>query len=305
MKKLLAVVLVALLSVGAFAAVNLAGSLSVTTSLSYDASAATLNWSVTPSAYWTASASGSDGVTGFTVSFGSNFNVESGYVWYKPYITDPLTVELRAGRLARSISIFGTTVLNGDTANGLGAGFTMKAGDLSDVLWVYVDPASSPTYVEADVVNTLTFGALTVRALLNDIVAGTQTASAELGLTVSADAAKLLNIEGASLTIGGGFSGTFPSNPLGMWIVGASFGIDKFSGMVYFNSANMIHAEVETTLLAPVTVGAYFETDATDPFGSLGLGAWASWTLGVLSNTISLDYAAPSVEVSWKVSASF
>lgn len=304
MKKLL-VVLLALATVAAFAAVNFSGSLTVTTSLSYDASTAALSWNVTPSASWGASASGSDGTTGFSVSFGSAFSVASGYVWYKPYVTDALTVELRAGRLGRSVGIFGTTVLNGGTANGLAAGFTMKSGDLSDVLWIFVDPAGTPNYVEADLKNTLTFGAIKVETLVNNIVANLSSTQAELGLTVSVDAGKLLNLEAASLTVGGGLGGTFPGNPLQTWVIGASFGIDKFSGMVKFTNPSSLYAELSTTLFAPVDAGVYFSTDATNLFGSLSLGAWASWKLGVLANTISLSYASPSVTVSWEVSASF
>ncbi len=306
MKKLL-VVLLALVTVASFAAVNLSGSLSVTTEITYNASTSALSWSVAPSASWGASASGSDGTTGFTVSFGGSFTASSGYVWYKPYISDPLTVELRAGRLSRSLSIFGTTVINGVTANSLAAGFTMKSGDLSDTLWVYIDPVSAPNYVELDLVNRLTFGAIKVDALVNNIVANASSTppSANLGLTVSIDAGNLLNLQAASLTVGGGFSGTFPSAPLSLWVVGASFKIDQFSGLIKFTNPAALYAELSTTLFAPVDAGLYISTDVTDPFNTLSLGVWASWKLGVLSNRISLDYASPNVTAAWIVSASF
>ncbi|MFN3283687.1 MAG: hypothetical protein ACK40Q_05580, partial [Pseudothermotoga sp.] len=236
-----------------------------------------------------------------------SFTASSGYVWYKPYVTDALTVELRAGNLGRSVKIFGTTVLDGGTANSLAAGFTMKSGDLSDVLWIFVDPAGSPNYVEVDLKNSLTFGAIKVETLVNNIVTnmGSTPPAAQLGLTVSVDAGKLLNLEAASLTIGGGLGGTFPGNPLQTWVIGASFGIDKFSGMVTFTNPSSLYAELSTTLFAPVDAGVYFSTDATDPFNTLSLGVWASWKLGVLTNTISIDYASPEVEAKWEVSASF
>ncbi len=305
MKKLLAIVLVALLSIAAFAAVNFSGSLSVTTSLNYDANAGTLSWSVLPSASFNASASGSDATTGFSVWFGPAFSVNSGYVWWKPYVSDPLTVEFRAGRLSRSVSIFDQLILNGVTANSLAVGFAMKAADLSNSLWIFVDPASAPNYVELDVRNALTFGAIKVETLINNVVANMQVPQTELGLTVSVDAAKLLNIQAASLTVGGGFSGVFPGSPLQVWVVGANFGYDKYSGGVSFNNSNILSAKISTTIFAPVTVGGSFSADVTNILNTMSVGAWAEWKVGVLTNTLSLSYSNPNVTVSLATTASF
>ncbi|AEH51911.1 hypothetical protein [Pseudothermotoga thermarum] len=283
MKKLLAVVLVALLSVGAFAAVNFSGSLDVTNKLTYTpgATPSELKWEVTPSGSVSISASGSDEITGFSATINWDGKAE-GYVWWKPYVSEALTIQLNAGTI--------------DGKGQVQSVFTLKpSDDLKDTLTVSLYPnAYKPAYLfELDVSNKLEFMFLTLTTTVKEVVKNAEAAKVDLAAGVTLDAAKLLGIADATLKFKADFGIKAPdAQPLKSWSVGADFGIDKYKGSVSFNHENKLTAKLETTLLAPVTIGGSVTVKTEDPVGSMELNAYAKWTLGVLSNTLSLGYNA-------------
>jgi hypothetical protein len=87
---------------------------------------------------------------------------------------------------------------------------------------------------------------------------------------------------------------------------GVDFGIDKLSGGVWFEGPQTIGASVETTVLAPVTIGGSVELPVNlSNFSDVKLGAYVTWKSELLNHTISLSFQQPNATVAWTVSVKF
>lgn len=335
MKKLL-VVLLALVTVAAFGAVNFSGWLGTSLGVTYDASNSTTTFGLDVIGRIDISASGSEGLTGFTLSVsrsGSSVGETlemSGtatstwepamtwgtQIWQKLYVSDPFTVTLRAGLLRRGFSyVAGSNFqwyvtppyfLSRSQTAALAFDFAMKAGDLSDSLVLYSYLPSS-TQVDFDVWNSLNFSFVTLQVLVKNVFSNAQAGTLP-GIAVGGkvDVAKALNIGAGSLT---GYaylevptSGFVPSK----YMLGVDFGMEKFNGSVAFSGDNTLGFAVNTSILSPVTIGAEVALDVTDMLAFNAAG-WASWEQDLISHTISLvfDAADKTTTISWDMSVSF
>jgi hypothetical protein len=308
MRKLL-VLLVALVTVAAFAAVSISGSASAELKVTFSATPTT---TATP----TITSSGSVGLvlsgnvgqkTGFSVTF-NGFSVSSAYVWEYLYKTDALSVKYRLGTLGR-----GTNIVEKPAGGAFALDFDIALGDLKDSLSVFVYPTGSATMlVDLDVWNNLNFTFVTLTAFASGVLsAGLSNQFPLLGLDATIDLAKALNIQGAKLS-GYANLGIDPSrtgfNMLTGYKFGVNFEIDKLSGDVWFGgpSPNKIGASVKTTVLDPVKIGGSVElpVNLTD-FSQVKLEAFATWPSELLTHKISLRFQQPNATVAWTVSVKF
>jgi hypothetical protein len=316
MRKLL-VLLVALVTVAAFAAVSISGSAEAKLEVTFSATPTT---TATP----TISSKGSVSLvlsgnvgqkTGFVVNFGSNpFAVagSSAYIWEQLYKTDALSVKYRLGTLSR-----GTTIVKKPATGAFALDFDVALGDLKDSLSVFVyfpitatPPATQ--LVDLDVWNKLNFTFVTLTAFASGVLsAGLSNQFPLLGLDATIDLAKALNIQGAKLS-GYTYLGINPNlsglNMLTGYTFGVNFGIDTLNGGVWFKgpSPDKIGARVETTVLSPVTIGGSVELPVNlSNFSDVELKAYATWPSELLTHTISLSFKQPDATVAWTVSVKF
>jgi hypothetical protein len=306
MRKLL-VLLVALVTVAAFAAVSISGSAWAELKVTYNASTTTATPTIDAGGSVRLVLSGNVGQkTGFSVTF-SGFGVSSAYVWEYLYKTDALSVKYRLGKLSRGTSY----VTNSGGAFALD--FDIALGDLKDSLSVFVYPTpSASALVDLDVWNKLNFTFVTLTAFAKSVLsAGLSNEFPLLGLDATIDLAKALNIQNATLS-GYANLGIDPSqtglNMLTGYQFGVNFGIDKLSGDVWFGgpSPNKIGASVETTVLDPVKIGGSVELPVTmSNFSDVTLGAYVTWPSELLTHKISLRFKQPNATVAWTVSVSF
>lgn len=321
MRKLL-VLLVALVTVAAFAAVNFSGRLDVTPKLTYTATPTSMSFSVGVAGALYIEASNEDQTTGFYVSIapqvsGGSFSWSYwGYVWQKLYTSDSFTVTLQAGNLERGWSgASGAnfswlitppyfTAYSDDAAVGLK--FDISSGDLSDSLSVFVKPDADPTkIVNVDVFNSLSFGFLSTGILVQDLLNATS-GLPEFSLSASVDLAKALAIQGATLK---GF-GYFTIDPAGSpilqsYLVGADVGIEKLSASVAFDNNNQLGIAVRTTALAPVTVGADIVIPNITSITNFRLAGYASWRTGLIGHRLSLTWNGSQATVAWRMRVTF
>jgi len=324
MRKLL-VLLVALVTVAAFAAVNFSGLLDVTPNLTYVATPTTsMTFSVGVSGALSISASNKDETTGFSVSISPTVSgspvtfswTYRGHVWQKLYTSDSFTVTLQAGNLSRGWSgasganfswLIPTTPSFSDSSSGAAVGlkFDISAGDLSDSLSVFVTPDATKM-INVDVFNSLSFGFLStgifVRNLL-DVTSGLPAFS----LSASVDLAKALAIQGATLKAFGYFTIDPSATPtiLQGYLVGADVGIEKLSASVAFDNNNRLGIAVSTTALAPVTVGADIVIPNIMSITNFQLAGYASWRAGLIGHRLSLTWDGSQAIVAWRMRATF
>jgi len=324
MRKLL-VLLVALVTVAAFAAVSFSGLLDVTPNLTYVATPTTsMTFSVGVSGALSISASNKDETTGFSVSISPTVSgspvtfswTYRGHVWQKLYTSDSFTVTLQAGNLSRGWSgasganfswLIPTTPSFSDSSSGAAVGlkFDISAGDLSDSLSVFVTPDATKM-INVDVFNSLSFGFLStgifVRNLL-DVTSGLPAFS----LSASVDLAKALAIQGATLKAFGYFTIDPSATPtiLQGYLVGADVGIEKLSASVAFDNNNRLGIAVSTTALAPVTVGADIVIPNIMSITNFQLAGYASWRAGLIGHRLSLTWDGTKAIVAWRMRATF
>ncbi len=321
MKKLLAVVLVALLSVGAFAAVTITGYLEFGPALTYDASASTFEAEISPYAKWYMRSTSSDQLTGFDVRFATQYpnadlqaNLTWGtMLWHKIYVSDPLTVTLQVGMLSRGWSYvkgsnFSWTITPPyfvwrNRTNAVAAKFDMAAGELKDSLTVYVHTPVA-TQVDVDVYNSLSFNVVNVGVLVKTVLT-----DPEVGVGVSVDLAKALNISNATLK-GFGYmaldiTATDITSMLSDYMFGVDFGYDKFNGSVAFQKPQKLGVALTTTILEPVTVGAELVWDDLTDVTAFNLAGYLSWKTGLLGQKAYVTYGSNKVKVGWKLSTNF
>jgi hypothetical protein len=309
MRKLL-VLLVALVTVAAFAAVSISGSAWAQLQVMFNASTTTVTPTISSGGSVRLVLSGNVGEkTGFEVSF-SGFGVISAYIWEQLYKTDALSIKYRLGALDR-----GTSYL-GNSGGAFALDFDMAFGDLKDNLSVFVYPTSSASQlVDLDVWNKLNFTFVTLTAFAKGVLSAGADSFPLLGLDATIDLAKALNIQNATLS---GYANLkIDPNASGLDMLpnykfGVDFGIDKLSGGVWFRApegtetSHMIGASVKTTVLAPVTIGGSVQlpVDLSD-FSDVVLDAYATWKSELLTHRISLRFKQPEATVAWRVSVSF
>jgi hypothetical protein len=326
MRKLL-VLLVALVTVAAFAAVNFSGRLDVTPKLTYVASSGSMSFSVGVGGLFNIEASNEDQTTGFYVSISPTVTASPvefswsywGYVWQKLYTSDSFTVTLQAGNLERGwyqvsganfswiITPPNFTAYSDGAAVGLK--FDISSGDLSDSLSVFVKRDPNPSkIINADVFNSLSFGFLSAGILVQDLLNATSGLPA-FSLSASVDLAKALAIQGATLK-GFGYFTINPNPPTGSsilqgYLVGADVGIEKLSASVAFDNTNALGIAVKTTALAPVTVGADIVIPDIRNITSFQLAGYASWKTGLIGHRLSLTWNGSQATVAWRMRATF
>jgi len=323
MRKLL-VLLVALVTVAAFAAVNFSGLLDVTPNLTYVATPTTsMTFSVGVSGALSISASNKDETTGFSVSISPTVSgspvtfswTYRGHVWQKLYTSDSFTVTLQAGNLSRGWSgasganfswlITPPSFTAFSSGAAVGLKFDISAGDLSDSLSVFVTPDATKM-INVDVFNSLSFGFLStgifVRNLL-DVTSGLPAFS----LSASVDLAKALAIQGATLKAFGYFTIDPSATPtiLQGYLVGADVGIEKLSASVAFDNNNRLGIAVSTTALAPVTVGADIVIPNIMSITNFQLAGYASWRAGLIGHRLSLTWDGSQAIVAWRMRVTF
>lgn len=336
MRKLL-VLLVALVTVAAFAAVNFSGRLDVTPKLTYQASSGSMTFSVGVAGALNIEASNEDQTTGFYVSISPTVTTAAtvvstpsgtttaltsasfswsywGYVWQKLYTSDSFTVTLQAGNLKRgwfraSGANFSWIVTPPyftmyDDSAAVGLKFDIASGDLSDGLSVFVKPDATKL-VNIDVFNSLSFGFLSTGIFVQDLLNVTSGLPA-FGLSASVDLAKALAIQGATLK---GF-GYFTINPAGSpilqsYLVGADVGIEKLSASVAFDNNNQLGIAVRTTALAPVTVGADIVIPNITSITNFRLAGYASWRTGLIGHRLALSWDGTIATVAWRMRVTF
>jgi len=298
MRKLL-VLLVALVTVAAFAAVNFSGSFSVTPTLTYQASPSSITFDVPVSGSFSIRGTNSDETTGLSVSIGlgrDSFNnpiwTFKGRIWHKLYVTDPLTITLRAGN---------DTYSSGYVASI----FNMKFAPISDELALYIVPDAT-SVVDFNLSNTFSFEFLTVGLTIEQLLEFDTHKSFELSAELDlARALALTDVTTLSVSFTGGFDLT-QSVPLKSWTVEAAFGIGAISGSVSFDDTNKLKVGLSTTVDI-LTVGTSIDAKVTDLMGTLNVEGYASWTTGVISNRASVKWEAGSQKLTaaWKLSVSF
>jgi len=308
MRKLL-VLLVALVTVAAFAAVSISGSAWAKLEVTFSATpTTTATPTITSGGSVQLVLSGNVGQkTRFVVSFGeNNFGVISAFIEENLYKTDALSIKYRLGRLSRRT----TYVPNSGGAFALD--FDIALGDLKDNLSVFVYPTGSATMlVDLDVWNRLNFTFVTLTAFAKGVLSAGANRFPELGLDATIDLAKALNIQGATLSGYTNLKIDPNASGLGMlpnYKFGVNFGIDKLSGGVSFEgpSPDKIGASVKTTVLDPVTIGGSVTLPVNlSDFSQVELGAYVTWTSELLEHEISLKFKQPNATVAWTVSVKF
>jgi hypothetical protein len=316
MRKLL-VLLVALVTVAAFAAVSISGSAWAKLQVEFDTSTSTATPTISSGGSVRLVLSGNKGEkTGFSVSFGTNpFSAagSSAYVWEYLYKTDALSIKYRLGKLSR-----GTTYVESPAGGVFALDFDLASGDLKDNLSVFVYPTSSATtLVDLDVWNKLSFTFVTLTAFAKGVLSAGLGSFPLLGLDATIDLAKALNIQNAKALNGYAYLGIDP-NQFGISMLtgykfGVDFGMDKVSGGVWFRTpdltgetSHMIGAYVDTTVLAPVTIGGEVRLPVTlGSFSDVYLKAYATWPSELLTHTISLEFQQLKATVAWTVSVKF
>jgi len=313
MRKLL-VLLVALVTVAAFAAVSISGSASAELKVTFDASTTTATPTISSSGSVRLVLSGNVGQkTGFEVNFvGFGGTGTTAYVWEYLYKTEALSVKYRLGTLSR-----GTNIVKKPAGGAFALDFDIALGDLKDNLSVFVyfpitatPPATQ--LVDLDVWNKLNFTFVTLTAFASGVLsAGQSNQFPLLGLDATIDLAKALNIRGATLS-GYTYLGINPNatglNMLTGYKFGVDFGIDKLSGDVWFGgpSPNKIGASVKTTVLDPVKIGGGVTLPVNlSDFSQVELNAYVTWTSELLEHKISLEFKQPNATVAWRVSVKF
>ncbi|KUK02143.1 MAG: Uncharacterized protein XD58_0006 [Thermotoga sp. 50_1627] len=301
MRKLL-VLLVALVTVAAFAAVSISGSAWAKLQVEFDATTATATPTITSGGSVRLVLSDNEGEeTGFSVTF-DGFGVSSAYVWEYLYNTDALKIKYRLGTLDR-----GTYYVTND-GGAFALDFAMASGDLSDDLSVFVYFPGEPM-VDMDVFNSLSFTFISLDVFAKGLLSAGAGSFPLLGVDATIDLAKALNIENATLE--GYACLAIDPNQTGLdmlpnYMFGVDFGIDKFSGGLWFEGPDTIGASVETTVLEPVTIGGSVELPVTlSDFSAVSIEAYAKWTRELLSHKISLSFQRPVATVAWTVSVSF
>ncbi|HBT39022.1 MAG: Uncharacterized protein XD58_1779 [Thermotoga sp. 50_1627] len=337
MRKLL-VLLVALVTVAAFAAVNFSGLLDVTPTLTYTATPTSkMEFSVGVAGALSISASNKDETTGFYVSISPTVTTAAtvvntpsgtttaltsasfswscwGYVWQKLYTSDSFTVTLQAGNLSRGWSgasganfswlITPPSFTAYSSGAAVGLKFDISSGDLSDSLRVFVKRDASKI-VNVDVFNSLSFGFLSTGILVQDLLDATSGLPA-FSLSASVDLAKALAIQGATLKGFGYFTINPTSSPiLQRYLVGADVGIEKLSASVAFDNNNTLGIAVKTTALAPVTVGADIVIPNIMSITKFQLAGYASWDTGLIGHRLSLTWDGSQATVAWKMGVTF
>ena len=306
MRKLL-VLLVALVTVAAFAAVSISGSASAELKVTFDASTTTVTATITSGGSVSLVLSGNVGQkTRFGVIF-EDFGVKSAFIEENLYKTDALSVRYRLGKLS-----WGTTYATNSATGTFALDFDIALGDLKDNLSVFVYPTgSATTLVDLDVWNRLNFTFVTLTAFARGILSAGANRFPELGLDATIDLAKALNIRGAKLSAYT-YLGINPNatglNMLTGYKFGVDFGIDKLSGDVWFGgpSPNKIGASVKTTVLDPVKIGGGVELPVNlSDFSQVELNAYVTWTSELLEHKISLEFKQPNATVAWRVSVKF
>jgi len=335
MRKLL-VLLVALVTVAAFAAVNFSGRLDVTPNLTYVATPTSMTFSVGVAGALSISASNKDETTGFYVSISPTVTTAAtvvstptgtttaltsasfswsywGYVWQKLYTSDSFTVTLQAGNLSRGWSGASGANFSGlitppsftaySDGAAVGLKFDISSGDLSDSLSVFVTPEG--TIVNVDVFNSLRFGFLSTGILVRNLLNATS-GLPPFSLSASVDLAKALAIQGATLK-GFGYFTIDPgsSSPLQKYLVGADVGIEKLSASVAFDNNNALGIAVRTTALAPVTVGADIVIPNITNIQIFRLAGYASWPTGLIGHRLSLTWDGTKAIVAWRMRVTF
>ena len=337
MRKLL-VLLVALVTVAAFAAVNFSGNIRVYPQLTYDASAASFSWAINTRVRLFLSASDEDETTGFAVSlvrqgssageyvqvlndqvFDTTLMLGAGtYVWKKLYPGETFNITARLGYMWRGIAKYAANTYFwnpyfevSNQTNAVALDFAMKSGDLSDTLSLYVF-APTATSVDLDLYNKLTFTFVELELFLYDALSGFGSSEINAGVGLKLDAAKALNIENASLNAFAGLNvGGDPTdlnNFLKDYIVGVNLGYGTINGSVAYAKGNTLELAVKTTALPPLTIGADIVfTDLTDAVNNMQLAAYADWKDGLLSHSIYMKYRTDTKEatIGWAISASF
>jgi len=314
MRKLL-VLLVALVTVAAFAAVSISGSAEAKLEVTFIATpTTTATPTITSGGSVRLVLSGNVGQkTGFEVSFvGFGGTGTTAYVWENLYKTDALSIKYRLGTLGRR------THYVSKSGGAFALDFDIALGDIKDNLSVFVyfpTPPATPL-VDLDVWNRLNFTFVTLTAFAQGVLSAGANRFPELGLDATIDLAKALNIQGATLS---GYTNLkIDPNATGLNMLpnyrfGVNFGIDKLSGGVWFRTpdqqgetSHMIGASVRTTVLAPVTIGGgvTLPVNLTD-FSQVELNAYVTWTSELLNHTISLDFKHPKATVAWTVRVSF
>jgi len=290
MRKLL-VLLVALVTVAAFAAVNFSGSFSVTPTLTYQASPSSITFDVSVSGSFSIRGTNSDETTGLSVSIGLPSLTFTGRIWHKLYVTDPLTITLRAG--------------NDTYQKYVASIFNMKFAPISDELALYIVPDAT-SVVDFNLSNTFSFEFLTVGLTIEELLEFDTHKSFELSAELDlAKALALTDVTTLSVSFTGGFDLT-QSVPLKSWTVGAAFGIGAISGSVSFDDTNKLKVGLSTTVDI-LTVGTSIDAKVTDLMGTLNVEGYASWTTGVIRNTASVTWGAGSQKLTaaWRLSVSF
>jgi len=309
MRKLL-VLLVALVTVAAFAAVSISGSAEAKLQVTFSATTTTATPTISSSGSVRLVLSGNVGQkTGFVVSFRSNeflVRPDSAYVWEYLYKEDALSVRYRLGALGR-----GTSYVS-KSGGAFALDFDIALGDLKDNLSVFVYPTGSATMlVDLDVWNRLNFTFVTLTAFAKGVLSAGANRFPELGLDATIDLAKALNIQGATLSGYTNLKIDPNASGLGMlpnYKFGVNFGIDKLSGGVSFEgpSPDKIGASVKTTVLDPVTIGGSVTLPVNlSDFSQVELGAYVTWTSELLEHEISLKFKQPNATVAWTVSVKF
>ena len=302
MRKLL-VLLVALVTVAAFAAVSISGSAWAKLQVEFDTTSATPT--ITSGGSVGLVLSGNIGErTGFYVTF-SGFSVSEARVYEYLPMTDALKIRYWLGSISR-----GSTYVK-SSGGAFALDFDMVLGDLKDnlVAYVYFPANASPTIIDVDVYNKLTFSFVTLTAFAKGLISAGAGSFPLLGLDTTINLAQALNIQGATLS-GYANLGINPNNTgfnmLEKYKFGLNFGIDKFTGGLWFEGPKTLGASVETTVLAPVTIGGEvtLPVDMSD-FSDVKLGAYATWQSELLTHKISLSFQQPTATVAWTVSVSF
>jgi len=311
MRKLL-VLLVALVTVAAFASVRISGSAWAQLEVTFSATpTTTATPTITSGGDVRLVLSGNVGQkTRFVVSFRANeFRVISAFIEEYLYKTDALSVKYRLGTLSR-----GTEYVKNPPAlaGAFALDFDIALGDIKDNLSVFVYPTGSATMlVDLDVWNRLNFTFVTLTAFAQGVLSAGANRFPLLGLDATIDLAKALNIQGATLS---GYTnlGIDPNlsgfNMLTGYRFGVNFGIDQLSGGVWFGGPrpDKIGASVETTVLAPVTIGGSVELPVNlSDFSDVELNAYARWPSELLRHEISLRFKQPRATVAWTVRVSF
>ena len=316
MRKLL-VLLVALVTVAAFAAVSISGSAWAELEVTFSATPTTTATPTISSGgdVWLVLSGNVGQKTRFVVNFSStSFGVvSSAFIEENLYKTDALSVKYRLGRLSRR------THYVSKSGGAFALDFDIALGDLKDSLSVFVYPTgSATTLVDLDVWNRLNFTFVTLTAFASGVLSAGAGSFPLLGLDATIDLAKALNIQGAKLS-GYTYLKIDPNatglNMLPNYRFGVNFGIDKLSGGVWFRTpegnetSHMIGASVETTVLAPVTIGGGVTLPVNlSDFSQVKLNAYVTWTSELLTHRISLRFNEPSAtvtKVAWTVRVSF